>query len=206
MIYVHFFKRLADIFISLSFIIILMPLLIFILLIILFEIKENPFFLQERPGKDEKLFKIIKFKTMKNLYDAKNLLLADEFRVTRIGYFLRKYSLDELPELWNVLIGDMSLVGPRPLLKQYLPYYTATERKRHSLRPGITGLAQISGRNFLDWDSRLKLDVEYVENVSFLLDCKIMLKTIGKIIHSEGVSVIPDKHEPYLNDIRSKNS
>ncbi|GAA3606993.1 sugar transferase [Flavivirga amylovorans] len=150
------------------------------------------FFLQKRPGKNEKIFRIIKYKTMNDKKNENGHLLPDCDRLTKFGNILRKTSLDELPQLINVLIGNMSFIGPRPLLIRYLPYYTKFEKKRHSVRPGITGLAQISGRNLLDWDSRLKKDIEYVENLSFLLDLNIFLKTIKKVITSKDVVAIPN--------------
>lgn len=181
----------------------LSPLLIIIMALIGITMKENPFFVQKRPGKGEKPFGLIKFKTMKTGFDADENLLPDEQRITKLGGFLRKYSLDELPELLNVLTGKMSFVGPRPLLMQYLPYYSAPEKKRHSVRPGITGLAQISGRNMLDWDKRLALDVIYVEHISFAMDATILFKTILYVFTAKDVSVNPDEHEPYLDKIRS---
>lgn len=154
------------------------------------------FFLQERPGKDEKIFKLIKFKTMTDERDAEGNLLPDKDRITPVGKLLRKTSLDELPQLINVLKGDMSLVGPRPLLVRYLPYYTERERLRHKVRPGITGLAQVNGRNNLSWDDRLELDVQYVENIRFKNDFRIFTITIFKVIKSEDVIEIMD---PQLN-------
>lgn len=146
-------------------------------------------FVQERPGLNEKIFKIYKFRSMRNRIDKKGNLFPDEQRVTKLGTLLRKSSIDELPELYNVLKRDMSLVGPRPLIERYLPYYSEREQKRHSILPGITGLAQITGRNYLDWNRRLELDVEYVERISFLLDLKIIYKTIVKVIKSEDVGL-----------------
>lgn len=159
------------------------------------------FFLQERPGKNEKIFRVVKFKSMTDQKDRNGNLLPDINRLTPIGKFIRKTSLDELPQLWNVFKGDMSLIGPRPLLARYLPYYTEREKLRHSVRPGITGLAQINGRNTLDWDKRLEYDVEYAENISFILDLKIIHKTILKVIKHDGVIV--NKKENYL-DIERK--
>ena len=152
--------------------------------------KGNPFFVQERPGKDEKIFKLIKFRSMTEEKDKSGNYLSDEKRISPYGEFIRKTSLDELPELINILKGDMAIVGPRPLLIKYLPYYTEKERIRHSVRPGLTGLAQINGRNNLDWDPRLALDVEYVENISLLNDIKIILKTIKKVFYREDVATI----------------
>ena len=155
------------------------------------------FFFQERPGKDTKIFKIIKFKSMNDARDANGKLLPDKERLTKAGKFVRTTSIDELPQLINVLKGDMALIGPRPLLERYLPYYTDREKLRHTVRPGITGLAQVNGRNALDWDSKLELDAQYAENLSFLLDLKIFFKTIKKVIKHDGV--IADKKENYLD-------
>lgn len=149
------------------------------------------FFTQERPGKDERIFKLYKFKSMTDERDEEGNLLPDGKRLTPVGRFIRKTSLDELPQLWNVLKGDMSFIGPRPLLVQYLPYYSERERKRHCVLPGISGLAQVSGRNCISWDDQLELDVYYVENISFLLDLRICLTTIKKVLSQESVSVIP---------------
>lgn len=155
------------------------------------------FFFQERPGKNEKIFRVVKFKSMTDQKDRNGNLLPDINRLTPIGKFIRKTSLDELPQLWNVFKGDMSLIGPRPLLTRYLPYYTEREKLRHSVRPGITGLAQINGRNTLNWDRRLEYDVEYAENISFILDLKIIHKTVLKVIKHDGVVV--NKKENYLD-------
>ena len=142
----------------------------------------NPFFTQLRPGKDEKIFRLIKFRSMTCERDAEGKLLPDEKRLTRYGKFLRSTSLDELPELFNILKGDMAVIGPRPLVPQYLPYYTEEERKRHSVRPGLSGWAQVNGRTSVSWEQRFKYDVEYVNNVSFLFDVKIILETIKKVV------------------------
>ncbi len=146
------------------------------------------FFTQLRPGKNEVIFKLVKFKTMNDQRDADGNLLPDAERLTGIGKLIRKASLDELPQLWNVLKGDMSLVGPRPLLVQYLPLYTAEQKRRHQVRPGITGWAQINGRNAISWQEKFRLDVWYVDNVSFLVDLKIIFLTIKKVVISEGIS------------------
>lgn len=155
------------------------------------------FFYQERPGKDEKIFKIIKFKSMTDQHDDKGNLLPDKERLTPVGKFIRATSIDELPQLLNVLKGDMAIIGPRPLLIRYLPYYSEREKLRHSVRPGITGLAQINGRNNLSWDSKLEYDAYYAENVSFLLDIKIFFLTIYKVFKREGA--VFDKKENYLD-------
>ena len=148
----------------------------------------NPFFTQPRPGKNEKVFKLIKFRTMNNKRDKDGNLLPDDKRLTSYGKFLRSTSLDELPELFNILKGDMSIVGPRPLLVKYLPYYTEEERHRHDVTPGLTGLAQVSGRNTLSWEDKFALDLQYVSNISFWGDIKIIFKTIGKVFKREGIS------------------
>ena len=149
----------------------------------------KPFFYQLRPGKGERIFKIIKFKTMNDRRDANGQLLPDAERLTKIGTFVRKTSLDEIPQLLNVLKGDMSLIGPRPLLVKYLPYYSKREQLRHTVRPGITGLAQVNGRNKLNWDDRLELDAQYVENLSFLLDIKILFRTIVNVLLRKDIAV-----------------
>jgi lipopolysaccharide/colanic/teichoic acid biosynthesis glycosyltransferase len=153
-------------------------------------LKNNPFFIQERPGKNEKIFKLIKFKTMNDKTDENGKLLPDKERLTKIGKIIRSLSLDELPQLINVLKGNMSLVGPRPLLIKYLPLYNERQRKRHNVKPGITGWAQVNGRNNISWEEKFELDVEYVENVCFLFDMKILWMTILKVIKREGINSI----------------
>ena len=152
----------------------------------------NPFFCQDRPGKDEKIFKLIKFRSMSNKKDKDGNLLPDKDRITSYGEFIRKTSVDELPELINVLKGDMALVGPRPLLVEYLPYYTEEEKHRHDVRPGITGLAQINGRNYITWEETFKLDVEYTRNITLFGDITILFKTIGKVLKREDVTDATD--------------
>lgn len=178
--------------------IVLSPLLLVVTVWLHFANKgAGAFFTQERPGKNERIFKLYKFKSMTDERDAEGNLLPDGKRLTPVGRFIRKTSLDELPQLWNVLKGDMSFIGPRPLLVQYLPYYSDRERKRHCVLPGISGLAQVSGRNSISWDEQLELDVYYVENISFLLDLRICLTTIKKVLSQESVAVIPgDVGEP----------
>lgn len=160
--------------------------------------KGNPFFSQKRPGKDEKIFKLYKFRTMTNKKDTEGNLLPDEKRLTKYGRFLRSTSIDELPELINILKGDMSIVGPRPLLISYLPWYTEREKHRHDVRPGLSGLAQINGRNYLDWDHRLAYDVKYVENITLLGDINIILLTIKKAMKRENIAVDTGKVETNL--------
>ncbi|MDE6316546.1 MAG: sugar transferase [Muribaculaceae bacterium] len=160
------------------------------------------FFLQERPGKDGKIFKICKFKSMTDECDKDGKLLPDTQRLTKVGRFVRSTSIDELPQLWNVLKGDMSLIGPRPLLPRYLSWYTDREKHRHDVRPGITGWAQVHGRNLVGWDEKLEMDVWYVEHISFLTDCKIIFNTIKGVLMRDGV--VADKTENYL-DIERKS-
>lgn len=203
MIY-KYIKRILDIISSLLAIILLSPLLGMLTVIGAFEMKGNPFFTQERPGKDEKIFKLIKFRTMTNAKDKDGNLLSDADRLTRYGKFLRNTSLDELPELFNILKGDMSVIGPRPLLVEYLPYYNQREKHRHDVRPGLTGLAQVNGRNSLDWEHRFECDVEYVEDLSFFSDVKILLKTIQKVIQRSDVAEDTNETEGNFAEIRAK--
>lgn len=175
-------KRLLDIIISLAALIILSPVLLAVAILVRCKLGNPVIFHQERPGYHEKIFRLCKFRTMTDERDVSGVLLPDEVRLTHFGKILRSTSLDELPELWNILKGDMSLIGPRPLLVRYLPYYTEQERHRHDVRPGLTGLAQVNGRNALVWEERFSYDIEYVENVSLLMDLKIIGMTIGKVL------------------------
>ncbi|WP_026838121.1 sugar transferase [Gillisia sp. JM1] len=186
--YILFFKPFCDFIISLVALLILSPLLLIAIILLFLANKGNPFFVQKRPGKIGKIFKIVKFKTMTNEKDSNGILLPDSQRLTAIGKFIRKTSLDEIPQLWNVLIGDMSIIGPRPLLPQYLPIYTAHQYKRHDLKPGITGWAQVNGRNAISWTQKFEYDVWYVQNVSFLVDMEILFKTVQKVLVSEGIN------------------
>ena len=198
--YAHFFKRLIDFTIVFIVLLIIWPNLLLITIWLHFANKgAGAFFTQERPGKGEKIFKVIKFKSMTDERDAQGNLLPDAQRLTKVGKFVRLTSIDELPQLINVLKGDMSLIGPRPLLPQYLPYYTERERKRHSVRPGITGLAQVNGRNNLKWDDRLELDVQYVENISFIMDLRILGQTIMNVIKHKDIVVVPGSKSQPLN-------
>lgn len=183
------FKRTIDLFLSIFGFLVLLPITIVVYIILLFTNKGKPLFLQPRPGKNEKVFNIYKFKTMSDATDPQGKLLPDEDRITKFGTFLRKTSLDEIPQLLNIIKGDMSLIGPRPLRVRYLPYYTKEESIRHTVRPGITGLAQVSGRNFLDWDKRLQKDIEYVKNMSFKQDFNILVKTFVNVITSKDVAL-----------------
>lgn len=195
-------KPLLDFLISLLAILILSPAIIITTVLLALANNGKPFFIQKRPGKNERIFNIIKFKTMTDKKDSDGNLLPDSDRITSIGKIVRKTSIDEIPQLFNVLKGDMSIIGPRPLLPQYLPYYTEEECKRHNVRPGITGLAQVNGRNFLDWEPRLKLDVEYVNTVSPRVDFNIFLKTIYKVLASKDIAVDATKAQPYLDELR----
>lgn len=186
-----FIKRMFDIIISGLAIIILSPLFLIITIWLHFANKgSGAFFYQLRPGKDEKIFKIIKYKSMTDEVDENGNLLPDALRLTKVGRFVRATSIDELPQLFNVFKGDMSLIGPRPLLTEYLPYYTEREKKRHSVRPGITGYAQVNGRNNLSWNERLEMDVHYVENISLSTDISIIFKTIINVISRKDINVI----------------
>lgn len=186
--YNSYFKRLFDFTIALVGLIILSPIFIFVAIGLYFANQGKPFFLQLRPGKNEKLFKIIKFKTMNDKKDANGDLLSDAERLTPIGAFVRKTSLDEIPQLINVLKGNMSLIGPRPLLPQYLPLYNDNQKRRHNVRPGITGWAQVNGRNAISWSKKFELDVWYVNNLSFKTDLKVFFTTFKKVFKSEGIS------------------
>lgn len=186
--YAKCFKRVLDFLISLCALLVLSPVLLVLTLVGAWQMKGNPFFTQERPGKDEKIFKLVKFRSMTMERDKEGNLLPDEIRLNRYGKLLRATSLDELPELWNILKGDMSLVGPRPLLVKYLPRYNATQRRRHEVRPGLTGLAQVSGRNAISWEEKFRLDVQYVDNITLFGDIKIIFATVGKVFKKEGIS------------------
>lgn len=186
--YAKCFKRVIDFSLSFLALIVLSP--IFLVLIVLGAIKMggSPFFTQLRPGKNEKVFKLIKFRTMTNTKDKEGNLLPDDVRLTKYGKFLRSTSLDELPELYNILKGDMAIVGPRPLLVKYLPLYNDEQRRRHDVRPGLTGYAQVNGRNSITWEEKFKLDVEYVDNITFLGDIKIIFGTVMAVLKRDGIS------------------
>jgi lipopolysaccharide/colanic/teichoic acid biosynthesis glycosyltransferase len=186
--YKSFFKRIIDFSASFLGLLILSPLFIIVIIGLYFSNQGKPFFFQARPGKNGTLFKIIKFKTMNDRKDVSGNLLSDAERLTNIGSFVRKTSLDELPQLLNVLKGDMSLIGPRPLLVQYLPLYSDFQGRRHEVKPGITGWAQVNGRNAISWEKKFEYDVWYVDNGSSLLDIKILIKTIQKVVKSDGIS------------------
>jgi lipopolysaccharide/colanic/teichoic acid biosynthesis glycosyltransferase len=187
--YKHFFKRLLDIVLSGLALLCLSPVLVVVTIWLHFANKgAGAFFTQERPGKNAKIFKIYKYKTMTDERDAKGELLPDADRLTKVGKFVRSTSIDELPQLWNVFIGDMSLIGPRPLLVQYLPLYSAEQARRHEVRPGITGWAQCHGRNNISWAEKFKLDVWYVDHVSFATDLKVIFTTINKVLRRADIS------------------
>ena len=187
--YPRFLKRLFDLFSSLIGLIILLPLFLLTSLLLLINNRGKIFFTQERPGYKEGRFKVIKFKTMNEKLDAKGNLLSNFERTTKFGSFLRKYSLDEIPQLLNVIIGDMSLVGPRPLLFKYIPLYSDKQRQRYNVKPGITGWAQVNGRNSISWTKKFEFDVYYVEHCSFQFDLKIIFLTLLKVVKSEGINV-----------------
>lgn len=180
--YAKYIKRILDFVLSLMALIVLSPLLVILIILGAVFMRGNPFFTQARPGKNEKIFKLIKFRTMDNRKDKDGKLLPDDVRLNKYGRILRSTSLDELPELINILIGDMSIVGPRPLLVSYLSWYNESEKHRHDVRPGLTGLAQVNGRNTVEWEKRFALDVEYVNNISFIIDWKIIFLTIKKVL------------------------
>lgn len=182
------FKPILDFFISFIIILITLPILIFVTVVLFISNQGKPFYYQLRPGKNNKIFKIIKFKTMNDKKDTDGKLLSDADRLTSIGSFIRKTSLDELPQLINVFKGEMSLIGPRPLLPEYLPLYNETQKRRHEVKPGITGWAQINGRNAISWEKKFEHDLWYIDNISLKTDCKILLITFIKVFKKEGVS------------------
>ena len=186
--YNRVFKRVIDLIVAFIALLILAPLIGLVTLLLYSQNKGKPFFFQERPGQFKKPFYIIKFKTMTDEKDAEGNLLPDNLRITKFGGWVRKLSIDELPQLINVLKGEMSLVGPRPLLFKYMPLYSAEQLRRHEVRPGITGWAQVNGRNSISWTQKFALDVEYVDKVSFLMDCKILLLTVKKVLIREGIN------------------
>ncbi len=194
--YSRYIKRILDFIIALSALIILSPVFLVLAVIGAYKMKGNPFFVQERPGWHEEIFRLIKFRSMTEEKDSEGNLLPDADRLNSYGRFLRSTSLDELPELINIVKGDLALIGPRPLKVEYLPWYTEEEHRRHDVRPGLTGLAQINGRNNLEWDERLRTDVFYVDNISFLMDLKIFFITIKKVLVREDVAEDSRSVEP----------
>ncbi len=203
-VYARFIKRFLDAFLSSGAIIVFSPILIVLTIVGTIMMKGNPFYTQERPGFNEKIFKLIKFRTMSNEKDKEGNLLSDELRLNAYGKFLRRTSLDELPEWFNICKGDMSIVGPRPLLIEYLPWYTENEHRRHNVRPGLTGWAQVNGRNNLDWDHRFETDVYYVDHLSFSFDLKIFFLTIKKVLVRDDISENTRAVEPNFAEQRRK--
>lgn len=183
-----YIKRFFDIFSSFLALVVLSPILLILIVVGAFVMKGNPFFTQQRPGKNEKIFKLIKFRTMTNAKDKDGNLLPDADRLTKYGEFLRNTSLDELPELINILKGDMSVIGPRPLLVEYIPRYNAHQHRRHEVRPGLSGWAQVNGRNTVSWEDKFDMDVEYVDNYNLVLDIKILFMTVFNVLKREGIS------------------
>ena len=202
--YKKYIKRILDIILSLIAIIITLPIFLIVGILILIFIGQPAIFRQKRPGKNEKIFTMYKFRTMTNKKDEDGNLLPDELRLTKLGKFLRKTSLDEIPEFINILKGDMSFVGPRPLLVEYLPYYTEEEHHRHDVRPGLTGLAQVSGRNLLNWNDKFQKDLEYINNITFINDVKIIIDTIKTVFKREGITDNKSVTMTKLNNERNK--
>ena len=188
MLYRNFFKRIFDFIVSLIGVLILSPIFLIVSVLLFFANGGKPFFFQRRPGKNERIFLLVKFKTMNDKKDKEGNLLPDEKRLTSLGKFVRKTSLDEIPQLLNVLKGDMSLIGPRPLLVDYLPLYNEFQKRRHEVKPGITGWAQVNGRNAIGWEQKFELDVWYVDHISLMLDIKVLWLTVTKVFKSEGIS------------------
>lgn len=186
--YAKYIKRILDFVLSLMALIVLSPLLVILIILGAVFMRGNPFFTQARPGKNEKIFKLIKFRTMDNRKDKDGKLLPDDVRLNKYGRILRSTSLDELPELINILIGDMSIVGPRPLLVKYLPRYNEEQRHRHDVRPGLTGYAQAHGRNAVTWEEKFKMDVWYIRNISFITDVKVIIDTVKVVLKRDGIS------------------
>ncbi len=204
--YAKCIKRILDFFLSLTALLVLSPLLLALTVIGAIEMKGNPFFMQPRPGRNEKIFRLIKFRSMTDACDDEGTPLPDAERLTRYGRFLRATSADELPELLNILAGQMALVGPRPLAVQYLPYYTAEEHKRHSVRPGLTGLAQINGRNETTWEDRFAYDLQYVSSVSFRQDARILYRTAAVALGRSGIGVRGEDSLPDFDTYRKEQT
>ena len=202
--YRRFFKRLLDILLSLCILVLLSPVYVILIVLVRIKLGSPVFFRQERPGLNGEIFTLYKFRTMTDARDKDGKLLPDKDRLTSFGKFLRSSSLDELPEFFNILKGDMSFIGPRPLLVNYLPYYTERESLRHTVRPGLTGLAQVSGRNFIDWDRRLAKDVEYVEGLSFLMDLKVLFLSVKVVLCRSDVAEDTNQSEGNFAQIRKE--
>ena len=200
--YEKYFKRVLDVFCGLAALLVFWWLYIIVAVLVRIKLGSPVLFKQERPGKNEEIFKLYKFRTMTDARDENGNLLPDEVRLTKFGRALRATSLDELPEVFNILKGEMSLVGPRPLTIQYLPYYSEEERHRHDVRPGLSGLAQVNGRNFIDWDHRLAFDVQYVKKITFIGDLRIILQTALKFVKNEDIAVDTDKVGPNFAEER----
>lgn len=205
-IYGKYVKRSMDFILSLIAIIILIPLFLFVAILVRYKLGSPVLFIQKRPGLNEKIFKMYKFRSMTDLRDANGELLHDHKRLTKFGKWLRSTSLDELPELFNILMGSMSFVGPRPLLTSYLPYYSDKEKLRHSVRPGLTGWAQVNGRNFLAWDQRLEKDIEYILKLKFLFDLKIIYVTILNVVRRKDIAVNTNMIESNLAEERKSRN
>lgn len=204
--YKKYIKRLIDFVGGTLGFLLLLPVFLIVTILLAIANQGKPFFFQSRPGHHRKIFKIIKFKTMNDLKDSKGNLLPDEKRLTVIGSFVRKTSLDEIPQLLNVIKGDMSLIGPRPLLVEYLPFYDNIQQSRHEVKPGITGWAQVNGRNAISWDEKFKYDLWYVDNLSFTLDLKILILTVVKVLKSDGISADGHVTMPtFIEYVRQKN-
>jgi len=203
--YKKYIKRIIDFTAALIGFLVLFPILLIVSVLLYFANNGKPFFTQLRPGKGEVIFKIIKFKTMNDKKDINGNLLPDALRLTTIGKFVRKTSLDEIPQLLNVIRGEMSLIGPRPLLPSYLEYYTPFQNRRHEVKPGITGWAQVNGRNTISWNQKFEYDVWYVDNISFFVDVKIIIKTIQKIIKTNEISAQGHATMPRFDDLHKKN-
>jgi len=204
-VYEKYIKRLLDVLLSGLALVLLSPVLLIVAVLVRINLGSPVIFKQPRPGKDEKIFNLYKFRTMTDARDEEGNLLPDEVRLTMFGKWLRSTSLDELPELWCILKGDMSIVGPRPLLVEYLPYYTEKERLRHSVRPGLTGLAQINGRNDLTWEQKFAFDLDYISNIKITTDIHIMWTTVKKVFYRDGVQVNTQNVEGNLAEIRKEN-
>ena len=196
--YKFFFKRLIDFILSLIGFVVLLPIFLLLTILLIIANKGTPFFFQKRPGKNEKIFSVIKFKTMNDKKDKTGKLLPDADRITLVGKFIRSSSLDEIPQLLNVIKGDMSLIGPRPLLVSYLEVYNDKHKKRHDIRPGITGWAQVNGRNAIEWQQKFDLDIYYLENMNFYLDLKIILITLKRVFKREGINFESTQKNKYF--------
>lgn len=202
--YKFFFKRLIDFILSLIGFMVLLPIFLLLTILLIIANKGTPFFFQKRPGKNEKIFSVIKFKTMNDKKDKTGKLLPDAARITLVGKFIRSSSLDEIPQLLNVIMGDMSLIGPRPLLVSYLEVYNYKHKKRHDIRPGITGWAQVNGRNAIEWQQKFDLDIYYLENMSFLLDLKIIFITLKRVFKREGINFESTQKNKYFTGYNYK--